>query len=146
MLILFNIIKVIEQRHSGRYTGRQMGRSDDWSDGCATILHDSMPTGTPNDRTTGRQVGRENLEIQTESLKFSTPPSNLKPFSFSPRPRETPPLPKNSVYLTKKDMAKARKDHPKPRSRRSIRRLADMVKINDEKITKFVEEYATRNS
>ena len=43
-------------------------------------------------------------------------------------------------------MAKARKEYPKPRSRRSIRRVADMVKINDEKITKFVEEYATRNS
>lgn len=43
-------------------------------------------------------------------------------------------------------MAKARKDYPKPRSKRSIRRLAEMVKINDEKIAKFVEEYATRDS
>ena len=43
-------------------------------------------------------------------------------------------------------MAKARKEHPKPRSRRSIRRVADMIKINDEKIAKFVEEYVTRNS
>jgi hypothetical protein len=56
-----------------------MGRSDDWSDGCATILHDSMPTGTPNDRTTGRQVGREKarnsdrkFEIQHPPLKFKT--------------------------------------------------------------------------
>ena len=43
-------------------------------------------------------------------------------------------------------MAKARKEHPKPRSRRSIRRVSEMIKINDEKIAKFVEEYATRNS
>jgi hypothetical protein len=43
-------------------------------------------------------------------------------------------------------MAKARKDYPKPRSKRSIRRLAEMVKMNDEKIAKFVEEYATRDS
>ena len=43
-------------------------------------------------------------------------------------------------------MAKARKDHPKPRSRRSIRRVAEMVKINNEKIAKFVEEYVTRDS
>lgn len=43
-------------------------------------------------------------------------------------------------------MAKSRKEHPKPRSRRSIRRVSEMIKINDEKIAKFVEEYATRNS
>lgn len=43
-------------------------------------------------------------------------------------------------------MAKARKEYPKPKSRRSIRRLAEMIKVNDEKIAKFVEEYATRNS
>ena len=43
-------------------------------------------------------------------------------------------------------MAKARKEHPKPRSRRSIRRLSEMVKMNNEKIAKFVEEYVTRNS
>jgi hypothetical protein len=105
-----------------------------------------MPTCTTNDRQAGRQVGREKLEIQTELLEMTTPPSNLKPFSFSHRPREIPPLPKNSVYLTKKDMAKARKDYPKPSSRRSIRRLSDMVKMNNEKIAKFVEEYVTRDS
>lgn len=43
-------------------------------------------------------------------------------------------------------MAKARKDYPKPSSRRSIRRLSDMVKMNNEKIAKFVEEYVTRDS
>lgn len=43
-------------------------------------------------------------------------------------------------------MAKARKDYPKPRSKRSIRRVAEMVKMNDQKIAKFVEEYATRDS
>ena len=43
-------------------------------------------------------------------------------------------------------MAKARKEYSKPKSRRSIRRVADMIKINDEKIAKFVEEYVTRNS
>jgi hypothetical protein len=43
-------------------------------------------------------------------------------------------------------MAKARKDHPKPRSRRSIRRVDEMIKINDKKIAKFVEEYVTRDS
>jgi predicted protein tyrosine phosphatase len=31
-------------------------------------------------------------------------------------------------------MAKARKEHPKPRSRRSIRRLAEMVEMNNKKI------------
>lgn len=43
-------------------------------------------------------------------------------------------------------MAKASKKYPKPKSRKSIRRVADMIKINDEKIAKFVEEYVTRNS
>jgi len=43
-------------------------------------------------------------------------------------------------------MAKAKKEYPKPKSRRSIRRLAEMIRINNEKIAKFVEEYATRNS
>lgn len=43
-------------------------------------------------------------------------------------------------------MAKARKDYPKPRSKRSIRRVAEMVKMNDQKIAKFVEEYVTRDS
>lgn len=43
-------------------------------------------------------------------------------------------------------MAKARKEHPKPRSRRSIRRLSEMVEMNNKKIAKFVEEYDARNS
>jgi len=43
-------------------------------------------------------------------------------------------------------MAKSRKEYPKPKSRRSIKRVDNMIKINDKKIAKFVEEYATRNS
>jgi hypothetical protein len=43
-------------------------------------------------------------------------------------------------------MAKSRKEYPKPRSRRSIRRLAEMIEINNKKIAKFVEEYDARNS
>jgi hypothetical protein len=77
---------------------------------------------------------------------MTTPPSIFKPFSFSPRQPEIPPLPKNSVYLTKKDMAKARKEYPKPKSRRSIRRLAEMIEMNNKKMAKFVEEYDARNS
>jgi hypothetical protein len=53
--------------------------------------------GTPINMSVGKK-----LEIPTELLEMTTPPSILKPFSFSPRQPEIPPLPKNSVYLTKK--------------------------------------------
>lgn len=43
-------------------------------------------------------------------------------------------------------MAKAKKDYPKPKSKKSINKTLSMIKNNDEKIAKFVEEYATRNS
>lgn len=74
------------------------------------------------------------------------PPKISNRFPFRLASVKSPHYPKILYIWQKKDMAKARKDYPKPRSKRSIRRLAEMVKMNDEKIAKFVEEYATRDS
>jgi len=99
MLILFNIIKVIRQ------DVRQVVRPSAWSSDGQVVLPYYAIACPRARQTTGRQTGRsagKKLEIPNELLEMTTPPSILKPFSFSPRQPEIPPLPKNSVYLTKK--------------------------------------------
>lgn len=43
-------------------------------------------------------------------------------------------------------MAKAKKDYPKPKSKKTIKKNLMLIKSNEEKIAKFVKEYASRNS
>jgi hypothetical protein len=71
---------------------------------------------------------------------MTTPPSILKPFSFSPGQPEIPPLPKNSVYLTKKQNIMP--DEIKPKRKVVERMDRTLIQIEPGKFVRMPQLHA----